>query len=78
MWIVRNILRGTLQISDLNIKIPAREYYDLDQVGRQAAQNSTQLKLAFAEGYLQNIKKLGPTEKIPFDLLNLKDFRNFQ
>lgn len=57
MWIVKNLLRGTLYISDLNLKIAPKDYFDLDSIGRDRAENSRQIKLAFEEGYLQNIKK---------------------
>ncbi|MFC1587355.1 hypothetical protein ACFL54_03510 [Planctomycetota bacterium] len=57
MWIVKNVLRGTLYIDDLDVKIPPKEYFDLDKLGRDLVGSSEMLKLAFEEGYLQNIKK---------------------
>jgi hypothetical protein len=60
MWIVKNVLRGSIAIEDLRIKIPAKDYFDLDKVGRDRAEASKQLKLALEEGYLQNVKKQDP------------------
>lgn len=57
MWMVKNVLRGTICVNDLNIRIPPKEYFDLDSVGRARAEASRQLRLAFEEGYLQNISK---------------------
>ncbi|NUN47295.1 MAG: hypothetical protein HUU15_00520 [Candidatus Brocadiae bacterium] len=60
MWIVKNVLRGSIQIEDLKVKIPAKDYFDLDKIGRERAEQSRQLKLAMEEGYLQNVKKSDP------------------
>jgi hypothetical protein len=60
MWIVKNVLRGSIQIEDLKVKIPAKDYFDLDKIGRERAEGSRQLKLAMEEGYLQNVKKQDP------------------
>ena len=57
MWVVKNVLRGTLYVEDLNVKIPPKEYFDLDKLGRDRVIKSPMIKLAFEEGYLQNIKK---------------------
>lgn len=57
MWIVRNVLRGALYIDDLDVKIPPKEYFDLDDLGRDKVEASSVIKLALDEGYLQNIKK---------------------
>ena len=60
MWIVKNVLRGSIHIEDLKIKVPAKDYFDLDKIGRERAEQSSQLKLALEEGYLQNVKKQDP------------------
>ncbi len=60
MWIVKNVLRGSIQIEDLKVKIPAKDYFDLDKIGREKVEQSRQLKLALEEGYLQNVKKSEP------------------
>lgn len=57
MWIVKNLLRGTLKFSGLGIEIPSRQEFDLDSIGREVAECSNQLIVAFEEGYLQNIRK---------------------
>ncbi|RME89056.1 MAG: hypothetical protein D6785_00250 [Planctomycetota bacterium] len=58
MWIVKNVLRGTLRFPGLEISIPPRSEFDLDQVlPRHVSENSNQLQVAFEEGYLQNIRK---------------------
>lgn len=60
MWIVKNVLRGSIMIDDLKVKIPAKDYFDLDKIGRDRVEQSRQLKLALEEGYLQNVKKSEP------------------
>ncbi|MBI2919618.1 MAG: hypothetical protein HYY18_00875 [Planctomycetes bacterium] len=60
MWIVKNVLRGSIAIEDLKVRIPAKDYFDLDKIGRERAEQSRQLKLALEEGYLQNVKKQDP------------------
>lgn len=62
MWIVKNILRGALYIDELKLRIPPKDYVDLDKLGRTKVEGSMQLKLAFEEGYLQNIKKSESTD----------------
>ncbi|MEK7486038.1 MAG: hypothetical protein AABZ60_17075 [Planctomycetota bacterium] len=57
MWIVKNLLRGTLKFSGLGVEIPPRQEFDLDTIGREITERSNQLIVAFEEGYLQNIRK---------------------
>lgn len=57
MWIVRNTLRATLTFRGLGISIPAGEEHDLDCIGREAAESSNQVQVAFEEGYLENVYK---------------------
>jgi hypothetical protein len=58
MWIVKNVMSGTVLVEDLNLKVPANDYIDLDDaVGREKADSSRQLMLAFEEGCLKNISK---------------------
>ncbi len=57
MWIVKNLLRGTLSFRGMGFSIPPSGEYDLDSLGRQVAEGSNQLVVAFEEGYLQNIFK---------------------
>ncbi len=57
MWIVKNLLRGTLTFRGLGVSIPPSGEYDLDSLGRPVAEGSNQLVVAFEEGYLQNIYK---------------------
>lgn len=57
MWIVKNVLRGTLYLKDIGVRIPPKEYFDLDGADRQRAEGSAQVRLAFEEGYLQNVRK---------------------
>ncbi len=59
MWIVKNMLKATLLLQDLQVKIAAGDYFDVDTVGREKADESMSLALAFEEGYLQNVKKEG-------------------
>jgi hypothetical protein len=61
MWIVRNVLRGSLRFADLGQVIPPRAEIDLDRLlGRERAEASTSIKIALDEGYLQNVHKEGP------------------
>jgi hypothetical protein len=57
MWIVKNLLRGTLTFRGLGISISPKADYDLDQLGRQRAETSNQVLVAFEEGYLQTVFK---------------------
>jgi hypothetical protein len=58
MWIVRNLLRGTLTLRGLGISIPAKGELDLDlALGRERAERSNQVLVAFEEGYLQTVRK---------------------
>lgn len=57
MWIVRNALRATLTLRGLGISIPAGQEHDLDGMGREVAEASNQVQVAFEEGYLENVYK---------------------
>lgn len=57
MWIVRNALRATLTLRGLGVSIPAGQEHDLDGLGREAAEGSNQVQVAFEEGYLENVYK---------------------
>ena len=57
MWIVKNLLRGTLTFKGMGISIPTKEEFDLDTLGREKAERSNQILVAFEEGYLQNVFK---------------------
>lgn len=58
MWIVRNLLRGTLTFRGLDISIPPKGEIDLDAVlGRARAEASNQVAVAFEEGYLQTVRQ---------------------
>jgi hypothetical protein len=58
MWKVRNLLRGTLTFRGLGISIPPKGEVDLDALlGRERAERSNQVLVAFEEGYLQTVLK---------------------
>jgi hypothetical protein len=57
MWLVKNRLRATLSFRGLDISIPAGEQADLDALGRERAESSNQIQVAFEEGYLENVYK---------------------
>jgi hypothetical protein len=60
-WIVRNLLRGTLTFRGLNVSIPPKGQLDLDELlGRDRAETSNQVLVAFEEGYLQTVRKDDP------------------
>lgn len=57
MWLVKNRMRATLSFRGLDLSIPAGEQTDLDALGRDRAERSNQIQVAFEEGYLENIYK---------------------
>ncbi len=57
MWIVKNLLRGTLTLRGMDVSIPPKGEFDLDTIGREKAESSNQVLVAFEEGYLQNVFK---------------------
>jgi archaellum component FlaC len=57
MWIVKNTLRATLTLGGLDVSIADGEEFDLDTIGRDVAEDSNQVQVAFEEGYLQNVRK---------------------
>ncbi|MCO5166583.1 MAG: hypothetical protein M9894_09485 [Planctomycetes bacterium] len=57
MWIVRNTLRATLSLRGLGVAIPSGQEFDLDGLGRDRAEASNQVQVAFEEGYLENVYK---------------------
>lgn len=57
MWLVKNSLRATLTLRGLGISIAAGEQFDLDALGRDLAETSNQVQVAFEEGYLENVYK---------------------
>ncbi len=57
MWIVRNLLRGTLTFRGLGVSIAAKAEFDLDTLGRERAEQSNQVQVAFEEGYLVTVRK---------------------
>lgn len=61
MWIVRNTLRGTLTFRGLGLSIAPGGEVDIDALGRERAEASNQIQVAFEEGYLQTVSKDSPT-----------------
>ena len=58
MWIVRNLLRGTLTFRGMNLSVAPKGEVDLDALlGRERAETSNQVLVAFEEGYLQTVRK---------------------
>ena len=57
MWLVRNTLKATLTFRGLDVSIESGEQFDLDSLGRDAAESSNQIQVAFEEGYLENVHK---------------------
>ncbi len=58
MWIVKNRLKATLTLRGLGVSIPSGDEFDLDVLGRDLAEGSNQVQVAFEEGYLENINKV--------------------
>ena len=64
MWIVKNVLRGSLRFADLDLVIPPRAEIDLDRLlGRDRAESASSIKIALDEGYLQNVHKEMPVRE---------------
>lgn len=63
MWIVKNRLRATLSLRGLDVSIAAGEQFDLDTLGRERAERSNQVQVAFEEGYLENVFKASAAER---------------
>ncbi len=65
MWIVKNSLRATLSLRGLGVSIAAGEEFDLDALGRDTAEHSPQVAVAFEEGYLANVFKAPRDSLVP-------------
>lgn len=76
MWIVKNTLRATLTFRGLDISIPDGDEFDLDTLGRSAAEDSNQVRVAFEEGYLENVRKEAVVASAIGDRGSAKDLQN--
>src|SRR5262245_40068616 len=64
MWIVKNVLRGSLRFADLDLVIPPRAAIELERLlGRDRAESAASIKIALDEGYLQNVHKETPARE---------------
>jgi hypothetical protein len=57
MWIIANQLKGVLRFPGFGIELRPEQEFDLDTVGRERAEASTQVKLALDQGYLRTVRK---------------------
>jgi hypothetical protein len=57
MWIVANQLKGVIRFPSLGVEIPPDGEFDLDGIGREKAEASTQLKLALDNAYVKTVRK---------------------
>jgi hypothetical protein len=57
MWIVANQLKGVLRFPGFGIDLQPEQQIDLDTLGRERAEASTQVKLALDQGYLRTVRK---------------------
>lgn len=57
MWLVKNRLKATLTLRGLGVSIRSGDQFDLDGLGRDLAEGSNQVQVAFEEGYLENVFK---------------------
>lgn len=57
MWLVKNRLKATLTLRGLGVSIRSGDEFDLDVLGRDLAEGSNQVQVAFEEGYLENVNK---------------------
>lgn len=58
MWLVKNRLKATLTLRGLGVSIRSGDEFDLDVLGRDLAEGSNQVQVAFEEGYLENLNKV--------------------
>jgi hypothetical protein len=57
MWIVANQLKGVLRFPGFSLELQPEQQIDLDTLGRERAEASTQLKVALDQGYLRTVRK---------------------
>lgn len=57
MWIVKNELKGRVRFPGLNLEFPPEGELDIDLIGRDRAEESLPLKMAFENQYLRTIRK---------------------
>lgn len=57
MWIVANQLKGVLKFPALGLEVPPEAEADLDKLGRERAEGSSELKIALENGYIKTVRK---------------------
>jgi hypothetical protein len=57
MWRIRNETDGLIMIEDLNITLKPKQEFDLDFLGREKAENSSQLAVFINKGIIKLITK---------------------
>ncbi len=57
MWIVANQLKGVLRFPGFDLELQPAQEADLDALGRERAEGSSQIKLALDSGYLRTVRK---------------------
>jgi len=57
MWIVANQLKGVLKFPALPLEVSPEGEADLDALGRDKAEASSELRIALENGYLKTVRK---------------------
>ncbi|MBI2931378.1 MAG: hypothetical protein HYY16_06980 [Planctomycetes bacterium] len=57
MWTAVNQLKGILKFPGLGVEFAPGAECDLDTIGREKAEASVQLRIAFENGYLKTVRK---------------------
>jgi hypothetical protein len=57
MWIVSNQLKGVLKFPALAIEVTPDGEFDLDTLGREKAEASSEIKIALDNAYLKTVRK---------------------
>ena len=57
MWIVSNQLKGVLKFPALGLEVAPEGEADLDTLGREKAEASSELRIAFENSYLKTVRK---------------------
>lgn len=61
-WVIKNISQSVVIISDLNLIMHQNQSKDLDLIGREVAEKSSEVRQALAMGLIEEVKK-DPHEK---------------
>ena len=55
-WVIKNISKSVVIISDLNVILHQNQSKDLDIVGREVAEKSSEVRQALSIGLIEEVK----------------------